>query len=210
MLTASDARRLERCLAGGDVALFPADTVYGLACDPEQAAAVARLYELKGRAPHRPAAVMFFSLKRALDALPELAPAERRALGALLPGPVTLLLPNPRGRFAAACASDPDTLGLRVPRWDAALAALASVALPAMQSSANLTGEAEPCRLEDVPAAIRAGVGLELDGGERPGVASTVVDLRDWAQGGRFAIARHGALSESEVAGALAGVGPGC
>jgi L-threonylcarbamoyladenylate synthase len=210
MLTAADARRLEACLAGGEVALFPADTVYGLACDPAQAAAVARLYELKGRAAHRPAAVMFFSLKRALDALPELAPPERRALGALLPGPVTLLLPNPRGRFAAACASDPATLGLRVPRWDGALAALASVTRPAMQSSANLTGDAEACRLDDVPAAIRAGVAVELDGGQRPGVASTVVDLRDWAHGGRFAIARHGALSEREVADALAGVGPGC
>jgi L-threonylcarbamoyladenylate synthase len=210
MLSAADARRLERCLAGGEVALFPADTVYGLACDPEQPTAVARLYELKGRAAHRPAAVMFFSLKRALAALPELAPAERRALDALLPGPVTLLLPNPRGRFAAACASDPGTLGLRVPRWEPELAALASVARPAMQSSANLTGEAEPRRLDDVPAAIRAGVALELDGGQRPGVASTVVDLRGWAGGARFAIARPGAMAERDVAGALAGVGRGC
>ena len=73
----------ERCIAGGGVVVFPADTVYGLACDPETSGAVARLYELKGRPPDKPAAVMFFAL-----AAP--ARARRRARAALaerlLPG----------------------------------------------------------------------------------------------------------------------------
>ncbi len=73
VLTADDAKRLRECIAAGGVAVFPADTVYGLACDPLNTEAVTRLYELKGRPAERPAAVMFFSLAAALEALPELA-----------------------------------------------------------------------------------------------------------------------------------------
>ncbi|HWM12401.1 MAG TPA: Sua5/YciO/YrdC/YwlC family protein, partial [Solirubrobacteraceae bacterium] len=76
----------DECIAGGGVAVFPADTVYGLACDPANADAVAKLYALKGRPPDKPAAVMFFDREQAL--LPEL-PARTRALMArLLPGAV--------------------------------------------------------------------------------------------------------------------------
>ena len=67
----------ERVVTGGGVVVFPADTVYGLACDPEDADAVARLYALKGRPPDKPAAVMFFDRDRALAALPELGPRTR-------------------------------------------------------------------------------------------------------------------------------------
>ena len=95
--------------------MFPADTVYGFACDARTRDAVERLYPLKGRARDKPAAVMFFSLDLALAALPELGPRTRAALGALLPGGVTLLLANPAQRFPLACGDDPETLGLRVP-----------------------------------------------------------------------------------------------
>ena len=101
----------ERCLAAGGVAVFPADTVYGLACDPGSAAAVDRLYALKGRPPAKPAAVMCFG---AAPALPELGPRTRAAIDRLTPGGVTLLLPNPEHRWPLACGPDPDTLGLRV------------------------------------------------------------------------------------------------
>src|SRR3954469_20771501 len=69
---------LAACIAGGGVAVFPADTVYGLACDPEDAAAVERLYALKGRPPAKPAAVMFFDRDAALAGLP---PRTRGLLG---------------------------------------------------------------------------------------------------------------------------------
>ena len=72
--------------------MFPADTVYGLACDPENGAPVARLYALKGRPPAQPSAVMFFDVAQALDALPELGARTRALLERLLPGGVTLLL----------------------------------------------------------------------------------------------------------------------
>jgi L-threonylcarbamoyladenylate synthase len=176
VLTPADAAALGACVAAGGVAVFPADTVYGLACDPENSQAVAKLYALKGRPPEKPAAVMFFDL------------AELGDFGGLLPGGVTLLLPNPQRRFPLACTTDPETLGVRVPF-------LAPVGRPVLQSSANLAGGPEARRLEGVPEAIRAGADLVLDGGELPGVPSTVIDLRtpEWR------IVREGAVSAQQV-----------
>jgi L-threonylcarbamoyladenylate synthase len=202
-LTPADAAALERCLAGGGVAVFPADTVYGLACAADDRGAMERIYALKGRPAVKPAAVMYFALERALAALPELLAEEVAAARALLPGPVTLLLPNRGGRHLLAGGPDPATLGLRVPGLDPAIAALADVTLPVLQSSANLSGGADARRAQDVPAAIQAGVDLVLDAGERPGVASTVIDLRGFAATGEWEIVRAGGMARTQVAAAL-------
>jgi L-threonylcarbamoyladenylate synthase len=191
----TDAAAFEACIARGGLAVFPADTVYGLACAPDSPEAVERLYALKGRAPDKPAAVMFFDRGRALAALPELGARTRAALAGLLPGGVTLLLPNPARRFPLACGPDPDTLGLRVPD----LPALASVTVPVLQSSANPAGGADARRLADVAAALRDGADLVLDGGELPGTPSTVVDLRRYETGGTWAIVREGAVPPAAV-----------
>jgi len=193
-------REFEACIAGGGVALFPADTVYGLACDPTSREAVSRLYALKGRPADKPAAVMFFSLQRALDALPELDPRTRGALEALLPGAVTLLLPNPLARYPLACGHDPWTLGLRVP----APGVLADATVPVMQSSANLSGGADPRSLDEVDEALREGADLVVDGGPLPGTPSTVVDLRAYGSHGTWEVLREGALATDDVAAALA------
>jgi len=190
------AARLERCVRSGGVAVFAADTVYGLACAPDDEAAVRRLYELKGRRPDKPAAVMFFALEPALAALPELGPRTRLLLAELLPGGLTVLLPNPGRRFPLACGPDPTTLGLRVP----ALPALEPVAVPVLQSSANLAGGPDARRLEDVPETIRRGADVVLDGGELPGVASTVVDLRDYEPQAAWRIVREGAVPAERIA----------
>lgn len=203
-LTSSDAVSLRRCVAGGGVAVFPTDTVYGVCCDPEDEDAARRLYALKGRAPARSCAVMFFSLRAALDALPELSDPERLALRALLPGPVTVLLSNPRERFAPACRKDPASLGVRVPRLPDALAALAEMAEPVMQSSANLSGEADARSLSEVPARLLDGADLVLDGGELPGTPSTVLDLREFDAERRWHVLREGALERSAADAALA------
>jgi L-threonylcarbamoyladenylate synthase len=208
-LTVDDARRLQECLGGGGLAVFPADTVYGIGCDPEDRAAFERLYALKGRPAARPAAVMFFSLDAALAALPELGERERGAMQALLPGPVTLLLPNRRHRFPLACGPDPDTLGVRVPLLVGNLAALSGVSVPVVQSSANISGEADVRRLADVPAALREGVDLALDGGELPGIASTVIDLRAYEGRGEWGIVRAGPVASGELERVLGGLGGG-
>jgi L-threonylcarbamoyladenylate synthase len=202
-LTADDAQTFSRCIAVGGIALFPADTVYGLACEPDSKEAVQRLYLLKRRRPDPPAAVMFFALDLALAALPELGPRTAAALRALLPGAVTLLVPNPARRFPLACGPDPETLGLRVPAWPPALAALGQVSWPVLQSSANAAGGPDARRLTDVPESIRRRADLVLDGGELPGTPSTVVDLREYELDARWSIAREGAVSATDVAAAL-------
>jgi L-threonylcarbamoyladenylate synthase len=189
----------ERVISEGGVAVFPADTVYGLACDPLDADAVERLYALKGRPPTKPAAVMFFDVERALAAVPELGPRTRAVLERLLPAPVTMLLHNPAGRFPLACGPAPTTLGLRVP----VLEALAGVGVPVLQSSANLAGGPDTSRLADVPEAIRAGADLVIDGGELPGTPSTVVDLRRYEERGQWGVARTGAVPYMELAEVL-------
>jgi L-threonylcarbamoyladenylate synthase len=115
VIAAGDVETFERCISVGGVALFPADTVYGLATEPDSREGVERLYRLKGRRPDRPAAVMFFQLDLALAALPELPAETRDALARLLPGGLTLLLPNPTRRYPLACGPEPERLGLRVP-----------------------------------------------------------------------------------------------
>jgi L-threonylcarbamoyladenylate synthase len=203
-LDADDAARLEQCVAGGGVAVFPSDTVYGICCDPDNADAARRLYELKCRPSARPSAVMFFALEPALETLGELPDAERRALHALLPGPVTVLLANRASRFAAACRTDPATLGLRVPQLPDALAALGAVSRPVMQSSANISGGPDARSLGEVPRSLLDGVDLVLDAGELPGTSSTVVDLRDFALERRWHVLREGRLSSDAVREMLA------
>jgi L-threonylcarbamoyladenylate synthase len=198
------ASRLRACLASGGVALFPTDTVYGLGCDPERRSAVERLYALKGRAADRPAAVMFFALSEALGALPELGARERVAIEALVPGAVTLLLPNRARRFPLACGPDPGTLGLRLPLLAGPLSALAAVPGAVLQSSANLSGDRDARRLAEVPARLRDEADLVLDGGELPGVASTVIDLRSYEDSGDWRVLRRGPLAEESLAAALA------
>jgi L-threonylcarbamoyladenylate synthase len=202
-LTAADVRTFERCIAVGGIAVFPADTVYGLACEPDTKDAVQRLYLLKRRRPDKPAAVMFFALDLALAALPELGSRTVAALEAVLPGAVTALLPNPAARFPLACGPQPDVLGLRVPAWPPALAALADVRWPVLQSSANAAGGPDARRLEDVPEGIRTHADLVLDGGELPGTPSTVVDLRSYERDGEWSVAREGAMSVTELSARL-------
>jgi L-threonylcarbamoyladenylate synthase len=189
------AAALEACIAAGGVAVFPADTVYGLACDPESGAAVDRLYALKGRPPAKPAAVMCFG---SAPELPELGPRTRAAVGRLTPGGVTLLLPNPAGRWPLACGPDPGTLGLRVISGP-----LDGMARPVLQSSANLAGGPDARRLAEVPAPIRDAADLVLDGGELPGTPSTVIDLRSYEQEGRWSVVREGAVAVGAVATVL-------
>jgi L-threonylcarbamoyladenylate synthase len=200
-----DVETFERCISVGGVALFPADTVYGLATEPDSREGVFRLYRLKGRSPDRPAALMFFRLELALAALPELDGRTLDAVERLLPGPLTLLLPNPARRFPLACGPEPERLGVRVPHLEGELAPMAGVSWPVLQSSANPSGGAEARRLEDVDERIRRGVDLQLDGGELPGTASTVVDLTAYHLDGSYEIVREGAVPAGDLARQLTG-----
>jgi len=204
MVSEDEARRLQECVAGGGVAVFPTDTVYGLCCDPDDEQAARRLYELKGRPATRASAVMFFGLEHAFAALRELPVAERLALEVLLPGPLTLLMANRSEGFSAACRLDPGTLGLRVPRLPHRLSALNAITCPLMQSSANRSGEPDARSLEEIPPELLEGADLVIDGGALPGTPSTVIDLRDYDRERRWHVLREGALPRKSVQQMLA------
>ena len=198
-MTGEQIAEFQEVIAGGGLAIFPTDTVYGLGTHPDSVEGAHRLYWIKGRSPDRPAAVLFFDLERAFAALPDIGLKTRGALDRLLPGPVTVLLPNPATRFPLACGAEPSRLGLRVPLLEDKLAKLADVTLPILQSSANPTGEPDPRTLEDVDARIRRGADFELDAGLLPGTPSTVIDLSDYEDSGSYEVLREGALSADAV-----------
>jgi L-threonylcarbamoyladenylate synthase len=177
--------------------LLPTDTVYGLAALPTESAA-RRLYELKGRPAEQPTAIVAASVSALVEAVPEL---ERVDLDSLLPGPFTLVLPNPAGRFPWLTGGTPGPIGVRVPVLpEPARAVVAEVGI-VLATSANEPGGPNPASLDAVPARIRSGCGAEIDAGVLPGTPSTVLDLtgpeprvlREGAVPGGEALARLGA-----------------
>ena len=196
-LTIQAVAQFERYIGRGGVAVFPADTVYGLACNPGSRSSRERMYGLKGRDEGRPAAVMFFELDRALTALDWISDEIRDAVRRLLPGPITVVVPNPSGRYALAGGSG---LGVRVPRLEGKLEPLTRARMAVLQTSANRTGAADAKRVGDIDREILEGVDIVLDGGELSGTASTVVDLTRYDEGKAWELVREAAVSREEVA----------
>lgn len=197
-------KALERCIGSGGVAVFPADGLYGLACDPLDPAAVIRIHQLKGRNDGKSSAVMYFSPLALRELVGGLGPRAAAALSALLPGPVTLIVANDERRYPLACREDATKLGVRL-----IAGPLAGAMCPIFQTSANRSGEPAPAKFADVAAEILAGVDLAIDGGELTGLPSTVVDIAALDDDGSWSILREGALSEGDLLSALASVGLG-
>jgi len=195
---------MERTIAAGGVAVFPADGLYGLACDPLDAEAIARIHRLKGRDDGKPSAVMYFSPLAMRELVEGLGPRTVAAVSALLPGPVTLVVDNPAERYPLACREDRHRLGVRL-----LAGPLAGAMCPVFQTSANLSGEPPPSRFADVTAGIVAGADLAIDGGQLTGLPSTVVDITAIDEEGEWTILREGALSAGDLASCLASVGLG-
>ncbi|HEY1855546.1 MAG TPA: L-threonylcarbamoyladenylate synthase [Solirubrobacterales bacterium] len=193
---------LERAIASGRVVVFPSDGVYGLACDPLDATAIERIHELKGRDDGKSSAVMYFSPLAFRELVAGLGPKARAAASALLPGPVTLILANPQQRYPLACREDRERLGVRLIGGP-----LAGAMCPVFQTSANLSGQPAVRCLDAVPASIRAGADLVVDGGGLPGLPSTVVDISSIEEDGDWKVLRAGAISEGDLFAALASVG---
>lgn len=189
---------LERCIASGGVAVFPADGLYGLACDPLDAAAIERIHLIKGRDEGKPAAVMYLAPLAMRELVEDLEPRTRQAVGALLPGPVTLVVANPRHRYPLACREDPERLGVRL-----IAGPLAGAMCPLFQTSANHSGEPAPSSFAEVPEDVLEAVDLALDDGALTGLPSTVVDLTGIDAGGGWEILREGGLSAGDLAAAL-------
>jgi L-threonylcarbamoyladenylate synthase len=190
-----DARLVDDAVEGlraGRSIVLPTDTVYGLAAAPHSPEPVLAMYSLKRRDENQPTALMAASVERLLELVPEL-PA--RALRAFLPGPFTLILPNPGQRFRWLAGTSPETIGVRVPELVRSARIVLDRVGALAATSANRPGEPDPRRLDEVPEEIRNGCAAVFDGGELPGVPSTVVDLT----GPEPRVVREGAVSAAEA-----------
>jgi L-threonylcarbamoyladenylate synthase len=181
-------------LEAGGLAVIPTDTVYGLACRPDDEEAVRALSTLKGRAAEQPIALVAADVEALVGLVPELA-------GRRVPrGPFTVVLANPAQRLTWLAGAKPDTIGVRVPDVAGVAAELLGRVRAVAATSANLHGGADPRRLADVPREILDAVGAVLDGGDLPGTPSTVVDLT----GPEPRVLREGAVPVAEALGRVA------
>ena len=182
-------------IGAGEPVVLPTDTVYGLCANANGLEPALRLYALKGRGGTQPTALLASDVDMLLECVPELRGRAATLARALLPGPFTLVLPNPAHRFAWLTGTTPDALGVRVAELPAPAASVLERVGVVVATSANRPGGPDPRRLEDVPAEIRAGAAAELDGGELSGVPSTVLDLT----GREPRVLREGAVSAEEA-----------
>jgi L-threonylcarbamoyladenylate synthase len=177
-------------IKAGELVVIPTDTVYGLACTPHDAEPVRVLSELKGRPLDQPIAVVAASVDWLFEFVPELRGRAGVIARRLLPGPYTLVVPNPERRFRWLTGTRPDTIGVRVPqlarRGRDVLDGVGAVAA----TSANRHGGRDPRRLDEVPREILAAVAAAVDGGDLPGTPSTVLDLT----GSDVRVLREGAV----------------
>jgi L-threonylcarbamoyladenylate synthase len=177
-------------IRAGKPVVLPTDTVYGLCADPELESAAREIARLKGRAAQQPIALLARDVDRLLERVPEL---DQQVLRALLPGPYTLILPNPKRRYPWLAGHD--TIGVRVPELPPPAAAVLDEVGAVLATSANLHGGPNPRRVEDVPEEIRAACGAVIDGGELGGTPSTVLDLT----GAEPRVLREGAVPAAKA-----------
>lgn len=184
-------------LRAGQPVILPTDTVYGLCADASSEEACLRALALKGRPEGQPAALVCADVEALLERVPELPD---RLIRALLPGPYTLVFPNPEGRFGWL---GEETIGVRVPQLPEDVAEVVSAIGAVMATSANVHGGPDPRSLAQVPQEISAGCGAMVNGRLLPGVPSTVLDLT----GPEPQVLREGAVPAAEALARVAAVG---
>lgn len=182
-------------IRAGQPAVVPTDTVYGLGADAYREAPVRRLYRLKGRDELQPMALVAADVDVLLDAVPELRGRAGVIARALLPGPYTLILPNPARRFRWLTGHRPTTIGVRVPALSGDAAELLRRVGAVAATSANRPGEPDPRSVDEIPEELRQACGAVLDVGVLPGTPSTVLDLT----GPEPVVVREGAVSAAEA-----------
>ena len=178
ILPASEAgiKEAARCLAAGGLVAFPTETVYGLGADATNAAAIAGIYEAKGRPRFNP----LISHVAGFEAAGRLARFDAAACAlarAFWPGPLTLVLPKrPDCEVAELATAGLDTIAIRVPAHTTAQAILTALGKPVVAPSANRSGHVSPTTAEHVRSDLAGRIDLIIDGGPvEVGVESTIV-----------------------------------
>jgi L-threonylcarbamoyladenylate synthase len=178
----------------GRPVILPTDTVYGLCADPYREAPAREIYRMKGTPIEQPIALVARDVDFLLECVPELRGRSAAIARALLPGPFTLVLPNPGRRYAWITGSTPDRIGVRVPELAGPAAEVFARVGAVAATSANLHGGSDPRTVDEVPVELRAGAAAVVDGGELPGTPSTVLDLT-----GEPHVLREGAVPAAEA-----------
>lgn len=172
-----DVERAVDAIREGLPVLLPTDTVYGLVTSASRDDYASRLYRLKGREETQPTALLAASVEVLFECVPELRGRSGLIARALLPGPYTLILPNPARRYRWLTGTRTDAIGVRVATLPEPAARVLAAVGCVLATSANDPGGSSPATLDDVPARIREGCAAELDAGPLPGTASTVIDF---------------------------------
>jgi L-threonylcarbamoyladenylate synthase len=191
--------RAAEIIRAGGIAAIPTDTLYGLAADPFNAEAVARIFLVKGRREDRALPLVASSVGQIERKLGELGPMARSLAEAFWPGPLTLLIAAPP-TLADAVTGGTGRVGVRVPAHPVPRALCEICDRPLTATSANISGRPA----EDDPDAVWAAIGerldVILDAGRTPGgPPSTIVDVT----GGDVRLVRAGAIPWSEVTACL-------
>ncbi len=150
---------------------------------------------MKGRDFWQPSALLAADLETLLEWLPELDGRAGVIASALLPGPYTLILPNPARRYPWITGENPETIGVRVPNLPDVVDRILSHVGCVVATSANLPGGPDPRRVEDIPREILDRVAAVVDAGELPGTPSTIIDF----SGAEPHVIREGAASAADA-----------
>ena len=193
------AVELRAALDDGQLVVVPTDTVYGIAARADDETAVRALYAAKGRPVGQQTAVIFASLGQVGEHMPDLDPRSRWALNALLPGPWTLIVANPAGRWPWLTGGTPGPIGVRVPAGALDLPPIAA-------TSANAAGRPTAATIDELDDDVADHVVVALDRGTLPaGNESTVLDVTAWARGdGEVHVLRDTAGRAGQALAALA------
>ena len=144
-------------IANGGVVAIPTDTLYGLAADPFSAAAVARVFEVKGRSGDRALPLIASDADQVTTYIGQLSPDAARLAARFWPGPLTLLVAAPRA-LARDVSGGTGKVGVRVPADDVARRICAAVGRPVTATSANASGEAATADPSTVERSLGVGV----------------------------------------------------
>ncbi len=193
-----------QALAEGKLVAFPTETVYGLAARALDERAVGRLITVKGRREGHPLPLAIHGAEAAQDYVPNMSSLAQRLARRCWPGPVTLVLDQPRGRslfhqlpqMVQRSVAPHQTIGIRVPGYPFLMDVMQMTAGPLVMSSANRTGQEDCCTGEEVLESLGDEVDVVFDAGRsRFAQASSVVRVKD----GSYEILRAGVVPEQAM-----------
>ncbi|HEY2104434.1 MAG TPA: L-threonylcarbamoyladenylate synthase [Candidatus Binataceae bacterium] len=179
--------------------VFPTETFYGVGVDAMNALALERLFELKGRDPDKPVALIAADVEMVARLVKEFSPAARRLAREFWPGPLTIVLPA-RPELSPALTNRQGGVGIRISPHPIALELTRRLGSPLTATSANRAGEPPAINLEQARAAFGTAIAVYVDGGTLSGwLPSTVIAL----EGERITMLRAGAVAEDKLNQAL-------